>query len=54
MPIRHEHAVTAATLPPIHRDPFDRMLIAQARHAGLTLATRDVRIQKYDVPILAV
>ncbi|QGN47869.1 type II toxin-antitoxin system VapC family toxin [Micromonospora sp. WMMD558] len=54
LPIRHEHAVTAATLPPIHRDPFDRMLIAQARHAGLTLATRDVQIQKYGVPILAV
>ncbi|MBG6106190.1 PIN domain nuclease of toxin-antitoxin system [Micromonospora vinacea] len=36
----------------IHRDPFDRMLVAQALHEGLTLVTRDDRIQKYDVPIL--
>ncbi|GIM89302.1 hypothetical protein Ato02nite_010950 [Paractinoplanes toevensis] len=37
-----------------HRDPFDRMLIAQAQTEGLTLVTRDADIQKYDVPILAV
>ncbi|WP_372431752.1 PIN domain-containing protein [Micromonospora ureilytica] len=32
------------------RDPVDRMLVAQALHEGLTLVTRDDRIQKYDVP----
>jgi len=44
------------TLPPIHRDPFDRMLISQALDNGLTLITADVAIKKYDgivdVPIL--
>jgi PIN domain nuclease of toxin-antitoxin system len=50
--ISGEHAITAGRLPPIHRDPFDRMLIAQARHENLTLVTRDAHIQKYDVTIL--
>ncbi|MGC4864477.1 type II toxin-antitoxin system VapC family toxin [Micromonospora sp. DT53] len=50
--IRHDHAIAAGRLPAIHRDPFDRMLVAQALHEGLTLVTRDDRIQKYDVPIL--
>lgn len=52
LPIRHDHAIAAGRLPAIHRDPFDRMLVAQALHEGLTLVTRDDRIQKYDVPIL--
>ncbi len=52
LPIRHAHAVTAGRLPPIHRDPFDRMLVAQALCEGLTLVTRDGHIQKYEVPIL--
>ena len=45
-------AVTAAALPPIHRDPFDRMLVAQAKNRGLTLVTRDVRLLDYGVPSL--
>ncbi|MDH6465384.1 PIN domain nuclease of toxin-antitoxin system [Micromonospora sp. A200] len=52
LPIHHDHAVAAGRLPPIHRDPFDRMLIAQAQCEGLTLMTRDAHIQKYDVPVL--
>ena len=44
-----EHAERAAALPPLHRDPFDRMLIAQAQAEGLTLVTRDERIPLYDV-----
>ncbi|WP_030491532.1 type II toxin-antitoxin system VapC family toxin [Micromonospora chokoriensis] len=52
LPIHHDHAIAAGRLPLIHRDPFDRMLVAQALHEGLTLVTRDDRIQKYDVPIL--
>jgi PIN domain nuclease of toxin-antitoxin system len=52
LPVTFEHAVAAGRLPPIHRDPFDRMLVAQARCADLTLVTRDADIQKYDVPVL--
>jgi PIN domain nuclease of toxin-antitoxin system len=36
----------------IHRDPFDRMLVAQARLEDLTIVTRDPAIQKYDVAVL--
>jgi PIN domain nuclease of toxin-antitoxin system len=53
LPITLEHAIVAGRLPPIHRDPFDRMLVAQARCEDLTLVTRDPEIQKYEVPILA-
>jgi PIN domain nuclease of toxin-antitoxin system len=49
--IADEHAIVAARLPRHHRDPFDRMLIAQALVEGLTLVTRDPEIQKYAVPI---
>lgn len=52
--IVYEHAREAGRLPLIHGDPFDRMLIAQARLEGLTLATADKRIKRYDVPILEV
>jgi len=36
-----------------HRDPFDRMLVAQAQLEGLTLVTRDANVQKYDVDVLS-
>jgi PIN domain nuclease of toxin-antitoxin system len=52
--VTSQHAITAARLPPIHRDPFDRILVAQARRHGLTLVTHDSMIQKYDVPVLPV
>ena len=52
LPITSQHAITAGRLPPIHRDPFDRMLVAQAQHENLTLVTRDRRCQKYEVAIL--
>jgi PIN domain nuclease of toxin-antitoxin system len=48
------HGIAAARLPPHHRDPFDRMLIAQATVEGLTLVTADRQVQKYDVPLLRV
>ena len=54
LPISFEHAVAAGKLPPVHRDPFDRMLVAQARSEGLTLVTRDPQIQRYDVALLPV
>jgi PIN domain nuclease of toxin-antitoxin system len=52
VPIGLSHAIAAGRLPPIHRDPFDRMLVAQARCEDLTLVTRDPRCQQYDVAIL--
>ena len=48
-----EHAVAAARLPPHHRDPFDRMLIAQAQLEGLTLVTGDPRFEPYAVATMA-
>jgi PIN domain nuclease of toxin-antitoxin system len=54
LPIRHRHALAAGGLPPLHRDPVDRMLVAQARCEGLTLLTRDPQVQRYDVPFWAV
>jgi PIN domain nuclease of toxin-antitoxin system len=48
-----EHGLDAGALPPYHRDPFDRMLVAQARIEGLTIVTADPRIARYDVPTLA-
>jgi PIN domain nuclease of toxin-antitoxin system len=52
--IDFEHAREAGRLPLLHGDPFDRMLVAQARLEGMTLATADERIQRYDVPVLNV
>jgi PIN domain nuclease of toxin-antitoxin system len=47
-----EHAHAIARLPPIHRDPFDRMLVAQAQCEGLAIVTRDSSIADYDVTIV--
>lgn len=52
LPITLAHALAAGALPPHHRDPFDRMLVAQARLEGLTLVTHDARLRPYDVPVL--
>ena len=52
LPIRFEHAVSAGDLPAHHRDPFDRMLIAQAMVEGLTIMTRDPSFRAYGVPLL--
>jgi PIN domain nuclease of toxin-antitoxin system len=54
LPITFEHAIAAGRLPAIHRDPFDRMLVAQARCETLTLVTRDANVQKYEVSCLGV
>lgn len=51
--ITSAHADAAGALPPHHRDPFDRMLVAQARAEGLTIVTRDPAISVYDVAVLA-
>ena len=47
-----EHAAAVSQLPPHHRDPFDRILIAQALEEGLILVSRDAKIVQYDVPHL--
>ena len=47
-----EHGLAVATLPLHHRDPFDRLLVAQARQGGYTLVTADPRIHAYDVAVL--
>jgi len=52
LPLRISHADRLADLPMLHRDPFDRMLVAQAMVEGLTLVTRDADISKYGVPLL--
>lgn len=46
------HVVCAAELPFHHRDPFDRLLVAQARTERLTLVTADRAIERYDVPLM--
>jgi PIN domain nuclease of toxin-antitoxin system len=50
--IRIEHALAAGALPDLHRDPFDRLLVAQALAEGLVVVTRDPRIAAYGAPVL--
>ncbi len=49
LPISWRHATAAADLPPLHADPFDRVLVAQASLEGLVLLTRDPRVRQYNV-----
>jgi PIN domain nuclease of toxin-antitoxin system len=51
LPISFEHAERVRSLPNLHRDPFDRMLIAQAFVEGLTIVTRDPAFAPYAVPL---
>jgi PIN domain nuclease of toxin-antitoxin system len=51
LPIMSEHAVAIDALPPIHKDPFDRLLIAQATVEGITLLTIDSIVMRYPGPI---
>ena len=52
--IEHPHALAVATLPPLHRDPFDRLLVAQATLLGLTIATADPAVAQYPIPTLLI
>ncbi len=52
LPITIPHALAVADLPHHHNDPFDRLLIAQAKVEGFTLVTADEQIKKYDVSIM--
>jgi PIN domain nuclease of toxin-antitoxin system len=47
-----EHGLGVGELPLHHRDPFDRLLVAQARHEGMTIVTADPAIRAYDVAVL--
>ena len=49
LPVTMEHAAEAGALPPIHADPWDRLLIAQARLESVPLLTADSTIRRYDV-----
>ncbi len=51
LPVTGAHAVAVDLLPPIHRDPFDRMLVAQARIEGVPLLTADTTLGLYQGPI---
>jgi PIN domain nuclease of toxin-antitoxin system len=51
LPVTGRHAVALAGLPPLHRDPFDRMLVAQALVEGITLLTSDATVARYPGPI---
>jgi PIN domain nuclease of toxin-antitoxin system len=52
LPISHAHTLAVQELPAHHKDPFDRLLIAQARSEGMTLMTADPICAKYPVEIL--
>ena len=51
LPIDSEHAVAIDSLPAIHKDPFDRILISQAKIEGITLLTADSMVAQYPGPI---
>lgn len=52
VPVDVLHTTRVADLPDHHSDPFDRMLVAQAQHEGLTFVTADRKLEPYDVPLL--
>jgi PIN domain nuclease of toxin-antitoxin system len=52
--VQHSHALAIATLPPLHRDPFDRLLVAQAGLLGLTIMTADPAVAAYPIPTVMV
>lgn len=51
LPITSEHAVNVDGLPPLHKDPFDRLLLAQALVEGITLLTSDEQLARYRGPV---
>jgi PIN domain nuclease of toxin-antitoxin system len=51
LPVTGEHAAAIAGLPPIHKDPFDRLLVAQSAVEGVTLLTADELVARYPGPI---
>jgi PIN domain nuclease of toxin-antitoxin system len=54
LPIISDHVVATESLPPLHKDPFDRILVAQATVEGVTLLTTDSMVSQYPGPMKAV
>lgn len=54
LPVEHAHALAVSELPLLHRDPFDRLLVTQARLLGLHVVTSDEQISRYEVDVLLV
>jgi PIN domain nuclease of toxin-antitoxin system len=54
LPITTEHTLAVGQLPSLHKDPFDRILVAQARVEGLQLLTADTIVAQYGEPVLSV
>ena len=52
LPIEGRHVLILSALPPLHRDPFDRLLLAQATAEGMRLLTADRRLAAYGGPVL--
>lgn len=52
LPVQHTHAMRVAELPAHHRDPFDRLLVAQAQVEALSLLTTDRQLAEYDVAVI--
>jgi PIN domain nuclease of toxin-antitoxin system len=52
LPVNLHHAMAMRDLPPIHKDPFDRQLVAQCRAEGMTLVTHDQVLAEYEIPLL--
>jgi len=52
LPIYGEHILLLESLPPLHHDPFDRILVGQAMHEGIAVITPDEHIQRYPVDTL--
>ncbi len=51
LPVTSQHAVSIDSLPPLHKDPFDRLLLAQALSEGITLVTGDAQLARYPGPV---
>lgn len=51
LPVTSQHAVSIDSLPPLHKDPFDRLLLAQATSEGITLLTSDAQLARYPGPV---
>jgi PIN domain nuclease of toxin-antitoxin system len=52
IPVYENHAAAVAELPLHHRDPFDRLLVAQAQLEGMSILSSDPQLRAYDVPVL--
>jgi PIN domain nuclease of toxin-antitoxin system len=54
LPLEHSHALAVSSLPPLHRDPFDRMIVAQATVLDVPVITSDPAIIQYEIETIAI